>query len=144
MSYIRPTEVKSTATLVSTFEEMKSLGISVLIMGLLVQVFSTSMILLNYEVNTSYITEKFCENTDTPELECNGKCHLKKQIKASTDHQSESPTIPVELVPFVLVHQEISSFDFDLFDSELSVLNGLYIERNYARPINAFFRPPQV
>ena len=36
---------------------------------------------LDYQTHKQEITEKFCENKDKPDLHCNGKCHLKKQLK---------------------------------------------------------------
>lgn len=44
-----------------------------------------------YELNIDYITEKFCENKDKPQLQCNGKCHLAKELRvASLDVESDS------------------------------------------------------
>lgn len=46
---------------------------------------------LDYWVNYKYIANELCENQDKPELECNGKCHLKKELaKASTEESSTS------------------------------------------------------
>lgn len=36
-----------------------------------------------YEVNEEYVATELCENQDAPELECNGKCYLIKQLKKS-------------------------------------------------------------
>ena len=35
---------------------------------------------LEYIVNYDYIVKELCENKDKPELKCNGKCHLAKQL----------------------------------------------------------------
>jgi hypothetical protein len=46
---------------------------------------------LDYWVNYKYIANELCENQDQPELECNGKCHLKKELaKAATEESSTS------------------------------------------------------
>jgi hypothetical protein len=46
---------------------------------------------LDYWVNYKYIANELCENQDKPELECNGKCHLKKELaKAATEESSNS------------------------------------------------------
>lgn len=39
-----------------------------------------------YEANKDYITQNFCENLDRPELNCCGKCFLKKQLKTVDKH----------------------------------------------------------
>ena len=47
--------------------------------------------LFDYWVNYKYIANELCENQDKPELECNGKCHLKKELaKAATEESSNS------------------------------------------------------
>ena len=47
--------------------------------------------LLDYWVNYKYIANELCENQNKPELECNGKCHLKKELaKAATEENSTS------------------------------------------------------
>jgi hypothetical protein len=33
-----------------------------------------------YQCNKESITNKYCENKSKPQLHCNGKCHLKKQL----------------------------------------------------------------
>lgn len=33
-----------------------------------------------YEINKEYIANNLCENRNKPEMHCNGKCHLRKQI----------------------------------------------------------------
>ncbi|WP_405569959.1 hypothetical protein [Winogradskyella sp. Asnod2-B02-A] len=38
--------------------------------------------MLYYQLNIDYIIETYCINTDKPELKCNGKCHLAKQLTA--------------------------------------------------------------
>lgn len=46
---------------------------------------------LEYYANYEYIVTVLCINQDKPELECNGKCHLKKSLKEQTnEEQSKS------------------------------------------------------
>jgi len=35
-----------------------------------------------YQLNIDYIIETYCVNKEKPELQCNGKCHLAKQLTA--------------------------------------------------------------
>ena len=37
--------------------------------------------LVDYALNKEYIAKNLCENRDKPKLNCNGKCHLMKQLK---------------------------------------------------------------
>ncbi len=38
-----------------------------------------------YMLNKDYITEAFCVNKDKPELECNGKCHMKDVMEKNEE-----------------------------------------------------------
>ena len=55
---------------------------------------------IEYELNKKYIAEVLCENKDKPEMHCNGKCHLKKQIKKANSapvQQQQEPQAPPPL-----------------------------------------------
>ena len=44
---------------------------------------------LEYIVNYDYIVKELCENKEKPQLQCNGKCHLKKELaKSAADEKS--------------------------------------------------------
>jgi hypothetical protein len=42
-------------------------------------------------LNQEKITEQFCVNKEKPELKCNGKCHLAKQLE-NEEEQTTSPS----------------------------------------------------
>jgi hypothetical protein len=49
--------------------------------------------LVDYAINKDYIAKNLCENRNKPKMNCNGKCHLMKQLKkASTGTTSEGNT----------------------------------------------------
>jgi hypothetical protein len=58
----------------------------------LFQPLSKLLILINYEVNKTSITQSFCVNKRNPKMHCNGKCHLKKQLEKEDQKQNSSPT----------------------------------------------------
>ena len=41
-------------------------------------------------VNYDYIVTNLCENKSKPELKCNGKCHLTKQLAKASESSSEN------------------------------------------------------
>ena len=51
-----------------------------------------------YAVNLEYVAEELCENQEEPELECNGKCYLMKQLaKAEAEQQdNDSKELPAK------------------------------------------------
>ncbi len=58
--------------------------------------FSTYTPYIEFVFNKEFIAKVLCINKDKPELKCNGKCHLKKQVKENSDKEQEKKsTIPV-------------------------------------------------
>ena len=46
--------------------------------------------MMYYQLNIDYIIETYCVNKDKPELKCNGKCHLAKQLQVVNSKQDKS------------------------------------------------------
>ncbi len=44
---------------------------------------------LYYQLNIDYIIETYCVNKEKPELQCNGKCHLAKQLQVTSNNASD-------------------------------------------------------
>ncbi|MGV3460480.1 MAG: hypothetical protein ACO1N9_08505 [Flavobacterium sp.] len=44
---------------------------------------------VEYLINYDYITTELCENKANPEMQCNGKCHLRKELAKAAE--SEKP-----------------------------------------------------
>lgn len=42
---------------------------------------------MEYLANYDYIATELCENRDKPEMHCNGKCHLMKQLAKASEHE---------------------------------------------------------
>jgi len=53
-----------------------------------IQTFETALITLNFKINQDFFAE-ICINKDKPEMHCNGKCHLKKQIRQHEKEESK-------------------------------------------------------
>ena len=68
---------------------------------------------MDYVVNYEYIATELCENRSQPELNCNGKCHLKKEMAKASENDvpsSEKKNFKVE-IPLLFL-EAITSFDF--------------------------------
>ncbi len=63
--------------------------------------FSQLLVVGKFLYNQDYIAANLCENKDQPELECNGKCHLKKELKKDTkDNHSQESIVTSETILF--------------------------------------------
>lgn len=81
----------------------------------------------HYLLHQEEISDLFCINKAEPELQCNGKCHLKKQLQISDDKEQHEPAtfelnqlilaMPVEtanskVIPISGLKQLFSDFNF--------------------------------
>ena len=66
---------------------------------------------MEYVLNYDYIKEVLCINKDQPQLQCNGKCHLNKQLQQVAESEESS-------------------------DENLPELNKLEITFHYHNPVN--------
>ena len=120
---------------------MKNLVFIVIIAFFLKPIFPV----IEYVVNYKYITKVLCENKAKPKLECNGKCHLMKELAkvaenekpASSDKKGYSPVLEV------LFFQEIKTFSVASFsflskENNSSTYSNLYSNSH----LESLFRPP--
>ncbi len=68
----------------------KILGL-IIIIPVLLQAMSFSVIYSSYLINKSYISSNLCENRSVPEKHCEGKCLLKKEMKAESEKENSAP-----------------------------------------------------
>lgn len=59
---------------------LKQLVAILIALGVLLQVSSKLVILMNYYTHKDYIAAHLCENRDKPKMKCCGKCYLRKQL----------------------------------------------------------------
>ena len=120
---------------------MKFLLIIVSITLLLKPVFPV----LEYFVNYDYIVKELCENKAKPELKCNGKCHLAKELASAADSDNANSTDKKVVAQQyeLLYFQEIESITFNFINSNFTpqVVNS-YTDNYIHLGIDSTFHPP--
>jgi hypothetical protein len=121
---------------------LKALFAIVLVMLLLVQSFYHTMLVVNYALNRAEITREFCLNKSNPSRQCNGKCHLAKELKKADQADKKLPTplkekfemlqICVAFPTFFFIKPTVSTSDFHT-----------YRNRKYLPPDFGIFHPPR-
>jgi hypothetical protein len=53
-------------------------------------------ILTWYEINKEYVASNLCENRNKPQLHCNGKCYLKKQLNKANNNSDTHKSVSTE------------------------------------------------
>ncbi len=93
------------------------------------------MPVVDYMVNYDYISTVLCENVDKPQLECNGKCHLAKELDKTLETKApahlEKVTVLLDFIPvftykteFVFAHYSFK--EGFVQSSYLNLYNYLY------------------
>jgi hypothetical protein len=108
------------------------------------QVMYQGIVFSSYFANKAYIAAVLCENKDLPQLECEGKCYLKKQLSKTDTPESNSAGLTLKL--------ETSPFTTPLFTPVKLVAAvsartgyGAFQESSYRYSYHpACFHPPQV
>jgi len=69
--------------------------------------------LIDYAVNYEYISEKLCENKDKPQLLCNGKCYLVKEMAKTSENTPKQSNLKISSgFTDAFVADQIFKFDF--------------------------------
>jgi hypothetical protein len=109
--------------------------------GLLLQNFNQFVIMLEYKINFSYVANVLCENRDKPEMHCNGKCHLRKQLEKD-QQQENNGTSGKEKFEVVYI-DDLLSFNLASL-APFTRVTAFYQHPALHDPSFSFFRPPQV
>ncbi|TPE41039.1 hypothetical protein [Pontibacter mangrovi] len=75
---------------------------TILLLLMTFQVLYKGIVLSSYFANKAYIAAVLCENKDKPEMHCEGKCYLKKQLQKAESPESDNAgfTLKLEVSPF--------------------------------------------
>ena len=72
---------------------------------MLMQVGRKTILIIQWSINQDYIAKTLCENKNKPSMKYDGKCHLKKELVKTEEHnnansKSKVPNIQDEIVLF--------------------------------------------
>ena len=60
-----------------------------LLMAIVFSHSSKLFVYITFKVNQDYISKELCENREVPEMNCNGKCYLAKQLQKEEKKEKE-------------------------------------------------------
>lgn len=99
-------------------------------------------VFLEYIVDIRGYTELYCVNKDKPEIQCNGKCHLAKEL---ADHQEQKEDKNLQILPEIIL--SFYTFEYKIkpaYDFIAKYKTPHYQELNLTKGIStSIFRPPQ-
>lgn len=102
--------------------------------------------IVEYIVNYDYIAKVLCINKEKPQLQCNGKCHLMKELaKASEDEKPISDKKIVVKEIEILFYQELKSIEFPKAPvAQKNILNAVYSDLYSYLNSSSAFHPPSI
>lgn len=109
---------------------------------LLYSMLRVSFTYLYYSIDPIGFIEELCENKDTPEMQCNGKCQLKKVTESS----QSSEKVPVNLIDFkelILYKETPQSYTKVSFFKKNRTFH-LYLNNYRYLNSDSSFHPPKV
>jgi hypothetical protein len=100
---------------------------------------------LEYVVNYDYISKVLCENKAKPQMNCNGKCHLMKELAKASENEkpisSDKKNTSQEFE--ILFLEEIQSFPITpVFLPKQLKFNTNYSNLYFHLNSDPVFRPP--
>ena len=125
------------------FAFVRALPHLLLIFTVLLNSMIYSVVVGNYVINKQEIVDRFCVNKERPEMQCDGKCYLAKQLRAEKDKKERESQ-----------HHFSLDFGLYLFDPPFvleQVATGKSVERKFrpyrmavsGRVAESFFVPPK-
>lgn len=97
-----------------------------------------------YETHLSEIIEKYCVNKDKPELQCNGQCHLAKEISTVDTSKDVKAIVDVSAAFFPVYFQTLDQTKISYFPTE-EITTYFNYDFTYSYLLsNKIYKPPMV
>lgn len=100
---------------------------------------------ISFMVNYDYIAKELCENKTKPELHCNGKCYLKKELAKASENtnQNSQNKKQIQQETEILFLETICNISFQNNDlHNHSVVKDNYSTQYSHLNSNSIFHPP--
>lgn len=84
-----------------------------------------------YVMNYDYIVNVLCENKDKPQLKCDGKCYLSKQLAKEAEQNKSNPFGEDQAkteIQHVVFFQSLLQMDLQVFLSQTKMENLRFIK----------------
>lgn len=119
---------------------MKRLAIILCVLCVLVQPLSKQGIMMVYQLNKDYIASEICVNRFIPGSDCQGKCHLRKELQKDTERKKEVPR-QQNTTDMIVFHTVLLPSASAIPQKEKNK-HCLYLAGVYTSPDFSIFHPP--
>lgn len=124
----------------------KILSITLLI-ALAIKLLMAPSIFLDYQLRKDFIVKNYCVNKNRPEMHCDGKCYLAKQLKKAQEKEEKEATNNF-LTKFFGVEGFTKTENFRNFFGQQpyfaqSIKNYFYLDKAISTDHTSIFHPPK-
>lgn len=124
---------------------MRSVIAYILLAAIMLPTLSPWGTIAYFKLNREYIAKVLCENRKRPELHCDGKCYLAKQLKQQKDKQDKETSEKVHNMPVIqLFTAQPYFYNFEpeaiVFREPVRFFHQLLF---YSAPVGKLLRPPK-
>lgn len=124
----------------------KILSITLLI-ALAIKLLMAPAIFLDYQLRKDFIVKNYCVNKNRPEMHCDGKCYLAKQLKKAQEKEEKEATNDF-LTKFFGVEGFTKTENFRNFFGQQayfaqSIKNYFYLDKAISTDNASIFHPPK-
>ncbi|MBK9935003.1 MAG: hypothetical protein IPP61_03630 [Cytophagaceae bacterium] len=129
-------------------EKSKKILSITLLIALAIKLLMAPVIFLDYQLRKDFIVRNYCINKNRPEMHCNGKCYLARQIKKAQENDEKQATDSF-LSKLLLTESEVKTSAFSDFFSLKSFISKqkpqfYYIESISSKFVISFLKPPRI
>lgn len=100
--------------------------------------------LLDYVINYDYISTQLCENRNKPELLCNGKCYLKKELTQNLPTKNQQCEFKIQSIDFFTPQENLTLEVINHENFEKKQMTFHHCKFSIQRYYKEFFHPPLV
>lgn len=112
-----------------------------LTLTVLLPALNKAWIIIDFKINQEYIAKVLCINKDNLQNTCNGKCHLKRQLKETEEKQIPAALKEKAELEFLLANKTKVSPYTNMNDPQIWINYNDSIHSSLL--INNLFRPPE-
>lgn len=116
---------------------------SVLMVLILFNSTKASLTYAYFKLDPIGFIENLCKNADQPELECNGKCQLKK-VAESQNKEQQTPENIIDFKELILYPSPIATYSVPVDIHAKKQLYASYTNHYSLETTNDCFHPPRV
>ena len=121
---------------------MKRVVVPILLISILINSLGHTLLFANYLLNKNFYATVLCENKEKPQLHCEGKCHLKKELKQQ-EEQEKNPISSIKVkIETIQLFQQLSHFSI-ITNNESKVCPILTSIGKISSPAFFIFHPPR-